>query len=239
MTAVTAVVSEEALQGNLRDFPLPALMRSLASGGRTGTLTVDGGSEIWFSNGRVYLATTDGGSPISAVLYGADVGSLAEIEGLFAMPETEATVLDQVLARSPETEPLIRRLLHEYNLNSLFELLVPTEAAFTFEAGRHHRLGDRLAGDTGTLLAQAEHRVEIWRRIASRIPTTSASFRLSANLPDSHFERLVSADEWRYLAQLDGTNTVADVITNTGESAFRVCSTLYRLLLERLIEEVV
>lgn len=213
-------------------------MRSLESRKRTGTLTVAGGSEIWFSHGRVYLATTAGGSPLSAVLYGADVGALTEIEALFAMPETEATVLDQILSGRPESEPLIRRLLHEYNLNSLFELLVPTESAFTFEAERHHRLGTRLASDTGTLLAQAEHRVEIWRRIASRIPSTSASFRLTPALPDSNFERLVSADEWQYLACLNGKNTVADVITITGESAFRVCSTLYRLLLERLIEEV-
>ncbi len=235
---MTVVVSEEALQGNLRDFPLPALMRSLQTRKRTGALTVAGGSEIWFSHGRVYLATTADGSPLSAVLYGADVGTLHEIEALFAMPESEDSVIDQVLAFRPESEPLIRRLLHEYNLNSLFELLVPTEAAFTFEAERSHRLGDRLASDTATLLAQAEHRVEIWRRIASRIPSTAASFRLAPSLPDSNFERLVSADEWQYLAMLNGTNTVADVITTTGESAFRVCSTLYRLLLERLIEEV-
>ncbi len=235
---MTVVVSEEALQGNLKDFPLAALMRSLESKSRTGALSLAGGGEIWFSDGKVYLATTNEGSPLSAVLFGADVGALSDIEALFALPDTEPTVLDQVLTARPECEPLIRRLLHEYNLNSLFELLVPTEAAFTFEAGRSHRLGDRLAGDTGTLLAQAEHRVEIWRRIASRIPSTSAAFRLAASLPDSNFERLVTADEWVYLAKLNGRTTVADIITLTGESAFRVCSTLYRLLLEGLIEEV-
>lgn len=213
-------------------------MRSLESRKRTGALTLGDGSEIWFSEGRVYLASTAHGTPLSAVLYGADVGSLNDIEALFAMPDTEASALDQVLAHKPDSEPLIRRLLHEYNLNSLFELLVPTEAVFTFEAERHHRIGDRLASDTTTLLAQAEHRVEIWRRIASRIPSTSAVFRLAPTLPDSNFERLVSATEWQYLACLDGKNTVADVITMTGESAFRVCSTLYRLLLERLIDEV-
>ena len=236
---MTVAVSEEALQGNLRDFPLQALMRSLETRKRTGALTVDGGSEVWFADGRVYLATVAGGPPLSAALFGADVGSLTDIEAMFASPDPAEPVLDRILARRPESETLVRRVLHEYNLNSLFELLVPTEAAFTFEAGRQHRLGHRLASDTGTLLAQAEHRVEIWRRIAGRIPTTSAVFRLAPTLPDSHFERLVSADEWRYLACLDGQATVADVITRTGESAFRVCSTLYRLLLEGLVEDVV
>ncbi len=213
-------------------------MRSLEGRHRTGALTLGDGSEIWFSEGRVYLASTAHGSPLSAVLYGAEVGTLTEIEALFAMPDTEASALDQILSHKPENEPLLRRLLHEYNLNSLFELLVPTEAAFTFEADRCHRLGDRLASDTSTLLAQAEHRVEIWRRIASRIPSTSAVFKLAPTLPDSNFERLVSASEWQYLACLDGKNTVADVITITGESAFRVCSTLYRLLLEHLVQEI-
>ncbi len=211
-------------------------MRSLESRKRTGALTVAGGSEVWFAEGFVYLATTGGGAALSAVLFGADIGSLHEIEALFAMPEDSPSVLDQVLTAKPDSEPLVRRLLHEYNLNSLFELLVPSDAAFTFQPERHHRLGSRLAGETTTLLAQAEHRVDIWRRIASRITSTNTAFRLSPALPDSNFERLVTADEWQYLACLNGRNTVADVITSTGDSAFRVCSTLYRLLLEGLIE---
>ncbi len=231
-------MSEEAVQGNLEDFPLAALMRSLESRRRTGALTVGGGSQIWFSDGQVYLATVRNGSSLSEVLYGADIGTLSDVEAMFATSETDASVLDQILGDRPDLEPLIRRLLHEYNLNSLFELLVPSDAAFSFENDRSHRLGHRLAGDTGTLLAQAEHRVQIWRRIASRIPSTTASFRLAAALPGCNHERLVTNDEWQYLARLDGRNTVADVITHTGQSAFRVCSTLYRLLLEGVIEEV-
>lgn len=235
---VTVVVSEDALQGNLRDFPLPALTRSLESRRRSGVLTIEGGGEVWFSNGQIYLATVAGGSPLSAVLFGADVAPLAEIESLFARSDTRESVLDVVLARKPESETLVRRLLFEFNLNALFELLVLNEAAFAFEADRRHRLGDRLAGDAGTLLAQAEHRVEVWRRIAGRITSTSARYRMSPVLPDNNFERLVSSDEWRYLSCLDGQTSVADLITETGESAFRVCSTLYRLLLEDLIEEI-
>lgn len=235
---MTTALHEEALQGRLSDFPLAALMRSLESRKRTGALSLANGGEIWFSDGRVYLATTRDGSPLSAVLYGADVGTLDEIGGLFAEVDDTESVLDRVLATRPDREPLIRRLLHEYNLNTLFELLVPSDDVFSFESGRSHRLGDRLAVETGTLLAQAEHRIEIWRMIAGRIPSTSTTFRLAPTLADGRFERVVSADEWQYLARLDGRTSVAEVITSTGESAFRVCSTLYRLLLEGLIEEI-
>jgi hypothetical protein len=235
---VTTAVHDEALQGRLSDFPLAALMRSLESRKRSGALSLADGSEIWFSEGRVYLATTREGSPLSAVLYGADVGTLEDIEAMFAGTGSDESVLDQVLDDRPDRETRIRRLLHEYNLNTLFELLVPSDAEFSFESGRRHRLGDRLAVDTGTLLAQAEHRIEIWRMIAGRIPSTNTRFRMAATMGDGRFERIVTADEWQYLACLDGHTSVAEVITSSGESAFRVCSTLYRLLLEGLIDEV-
>ncbi len=235
---MTTAVSEEALHGRLTDFPLAALMRSLESRRRTGALSLADGGEVWFSDGRVYLATGPDGSPLSAVLFGAEIGTLDEIERLFAEPDESESVLDRILEQRPDREPLIRRLLHEYNLNTLFALLVPSDAEFSFESGRSHRLGDRLAADTGTLLAQAEHRIEIWRMIATRIPSTTAAFQMALTMPDHRYERMISADEWRYLARLDGRTSVAEVITSTGESAFRVCSTLYRFLLEGLIEEV-
>ncbi len=234
---MSAVVSEDALQGSLQEFPLAALLQSLANRRRTGALTLEDGSEIWFSDGQIYLATSAHGSPISAVLFGAEAASMRDIESMFASDSENGSVIDQLLASRPQAEPATRRLLHEYNLNALFEMLVPSNAGFSFESNRRHKLGDRFAHDTATLLAQAEQRLDIWRKIAERIPSTNAVFKLAAVLPDDNFERLVTGDEWRYLALVNGRNTVADIITETGESAFRVCSTLYRMLLERLINE--
>ncbi len=231
--------AEQALQGHLKEVSLAGLLRSLTDDGRTGSLSLATGGEIWMSEGRLYLVSTGSGSTLSAVLFGADLGDLDEIEQLFGAdsPDADGSVLDRILSDRPEREGLICRLLHEYNLNGLFELLVPSDTRFWFEPGRVHRLGDRLAHDTENLLAQAEHRIEIWRRIASRIPSTASQFRLAPSLPGTVFERAVGVDEWKFLACLDGQTTVADVITSTGESAFRVCSVLYRLLLEGLIEE--
>ncbi len=235
---VSAVATEDALQGNLREFPLGVLLQMLANKNRTGALTLQDGSEIWLSEGLTYLSTSANGSSVSAVLYGAEAGSLDEIEAMFNAEGQQGTVVDQILEGKPELEPVLRRLLHEYTLNSLFEMLVPSDATFRFEPNRRHRLGDRFAHDTGVLVSQAEQRLEIWRRIAARIPSTAAIFKMSTSLPDNGYERVITADEWRYLSRVNGHKTVADVITETGESAFRVCSTLYRLLIEELIVEL-
>lgn len=232
-----AAQRNDSLQGNLRDVPLRKLLQTIADEKRTGVLNLEGRCEIWFSEGKIYLASNASSPAISEVVFGADAGSLASIQASFAASDAEGSVIAKVLESYPDSEPVLRRLIHEHNLNCLFEVLVPAELDYHFEADRIHGLGDTFAVETSELLTQATRRVEIWRRIASRIPSTSAIFELSPTLPEELGERQVSADEWRYLAQMNGKNTVADVITETGESAFRVCSVLYRLLLEGLLLE--
>ncbi len=238
VTSDQATKPVQDLEGNLANTPLPVLCQELSEGGRTGAVSIVGGHEIWFSAGDIYLVTTANGPALSDVLFGAGIGSLDEIESLFARAAELGSVTDRIVAVRPESEVLIRRLIHEYNLNSLFELLVPSTSAFRFEDGRRHCLGDQFAVETQSLMDQVQRRLEIWRKIATRISSTNTTFRLSPSLPNDTFDRVVSSDEWQFLAHLDGRTTVADVITATGESAFRVTSTLYRLLLEGLIAEV-
>ncbi|MFT7598166.1 MAG: hypothetical protein ACI8TP_001087 [Acidimicrobiales bacterium] len=240
MTADLEIASEivvtEALQGDLSQTPLSAVLEQLATGQRSGVLRIDGGGELWLDAGRIYLAATASSPDIASVLFGAGISSLEAIEQLLSPPNSD--VAGQLADSDSSGAAVLGRLLHEHNLTGLFELLVPVAGAYAFEDGPTHALGTRFAEPVGELRAQAERRLDIWRQIAARIPNTSISFKLSPALPEGGDERLVTADEWRYLSLLDGRRSVADVINSTGESAFRVCSSLYRLLLEGLVEEV-
>jgi hypothetical protein len=244
--------SDAVTDGSPAELSLPALLSRLASERRTGVLRIGdgGGSQVWLSEGRTYLVVTGSSPELAQVLFDGGLGTVDAIDQALDQALDEASggaspappgAVDRLLAGYPAehagVEARLRRLLHEHNLSSLFELLVPTSASCRFEAGRRHPFGDRFATDTGELVDQAQRRMEIWRRIAARIPSTSAVFALAPALPNGVAERVVSADEWRFLARLNGTNTVADVISQTGESAFRVCSTLYRLLLENVVED--
>ncbi len=230
-----AQMSEEALSGTLADLPLDAVLSSLAANGRTGVLRVGEGNEIWLDEGQIYLVLTPTGADAVAVLFGAGEGTLEEIASLLAKQSDVSATLAE---RSPEAARSLERLLHEHNLHLLFELLVPSDRPFVFEDSTVHALGHRFRESTEHLVTQAKRRLEIWSQIASRIPSTAAAFRLASMLPQNADERTVTADEWRYLSLLDGHRSVADVITTTKESAFRVCSSLYRMLLEGMIEEV-
>lgn len=229
------IVETDALQGDLSTTPLPDLLQRLSADARSGLLRFGNGGELWMAQGRVYLSTTVASADIGSVLFGAGVGDLDEINALL---ESGGDVAGQLADRDPSAQPVLERLLHEHNLTGLFELLVPNEGQFSFEDGATHPLGARFAEPTAELVSQAQRRLDIWRQIAARIPSTAVAFRLCRSLPEQADERMVTADEWRYLSLLDSHRSVADVINDTGESAFRVCSSLYRLLLEGVIEEV-
>lgn len=229
-------MAEDLFSGTLADLPLDAVLGSLAQHARTGVLRVgvtEPASSIWVHGGRIYYVEKPGGHEPVAVLFGGGVGSIEEIEGLL----TRGDAVAGLAAGGVGDTSALARLLHEHNLNLLFELLVPSKATFTFEPDLVHQVGPHFSEDSAELVEQAKRRLEIWAEIASSIPNTAAIFTLSSQLPDSAEERVVTSDEWRYLSLLDGRRTVADVIAMTQMSAFRVVSALYRMLLEGLIEE--
>lgn len=229
-------MADDLLSGTLADLPLDAVLASLAQHERTGVLRVGPSrstSNVWLREGRIYYIDKPGGTEPVAVLFGGGIGSIEEIEGLLQRGDAAAGL---AAGGAAETSSLAR-LLHEHNLNLLFELLVPSDAGFSFEPDAEHPIGAHFSEDAGELVNQAKRRLEIWAEIASSIPNTGAIFTLANQLPDGADERLVTADEWRYLSLLDGTRSVADVISSTQMSAFRVVSALYRMLLEGLIEE--
>ncbi|MFV0258748.1 MAG: DUF4388 domain-containing protein [Acidimicrobiales bacterium] len=221
--------------GTLATTPLPQLLTTLADTGRTGRVEIDGGSEIWLVDGRISLASTPTSPSLEALLYGAGLAGRDDIRR--ALDPSAAGVLDALLDANPDAVDVLNRVVHEHSLNAVFEMLVPSDAAYRVVPEARNPLEDRFAEDTVGLLELAQQRVERWRRIAATIPSTAAAFRLAPRLGEGVEERVVTADEWRYLAMLDGTMTVAEMITRTGESAFRVCSTLYRLTLEGVVEE--
>lgn len=201
----------------------------------SGVLEVGDLGRLWLDAGRLYLVETENGTPVAEVLFGAGAARLEDIEAL--LNDEGASVAADLAARRPDIAPVLGRLLHEHNLNGLFELLVPGEIETAFTEGETHPVGSQFADPVEDLVTQVEGRLDVWRKIAGRITSTSVKFKLARALPEGAEERLVTADEWTYLALLDGSHTVADLITESRQSAFRVTTTLYRLLLEGIIVE--
>jgi len=228
-------MSEDAFSGSLADLPLDAVLQSLANNEHTGVLRIGDGNEIWLDEGQIYLVLTESGADVVSLLFGGGEGTIAEISTLV---KSGTDVANELAERASDGGAALERLLHEHNLQLLFELLVPSQQSFAFDHAVSHPIGSRYREATMDMVNQAQKRLELWSQIATRIPNTAAAFKLSTKLPMNAEERVVTADEWRYISLLDGRRSVAEVINVTQASAFRVCSSLYRLLLEGVIEEV-
>lgn len=222
--------------------PLVETIALLAERHASGVLRLGPRGDVWFADGRITLAVGPSSPDLAGVLVDAEVGDEQELRSLLdgrrlGDERGAEAPLERLLDQHPEAHERLQRLLHEYKLNSLFDMLVPGATEADFEDGAVHPLGPRFGEHALDLVNKAAARMELWRRIALRIPSTTAVLVWSAELPEQVPWRQVTSDEWRYLACLDGTQSVAEVINHTGDSAFRVCSALYRMLLEGLIEE--
>lgn len=231
---------DQATSGSPNETPIAQVLNSLAAKEQTGVLRLSDKSEIWIKAGRIYLAQNSSSHPVESVLFGAGSATKQEIADLMKAPGGDSGdgAAAALATKNPEVSAVLGRLLHEHNLTALFELIVATDVSYEFEDGPTHPVGDHFGEPVEELLAQAERKLDIWKQIAAKIPTTNIVFKLSGVLPEEAEERTFTSDEWRYMSLLDGQMTVADVITSTGESAFRVCSSLYRLSLEGLIVEL-
>ncbi|MEM9611822.1 MAG: hypothetical protein AAGA59_02690 [Actinomycetota bacterium] len=222
--------------------PLVDTVATLAARGADGVLRLGPRGAIWFAQGHIVLAEGPSSPDLAKVLVDADLGEERQLRALIDGRRRDDALgagepLEQLLDQRPDVHHLVDRLLHEYKLTALFEMLVPGDIQAEFAEGVVHPLGPRFGEHAVELLDKATRRMELWRRIAARIPSTTAVFSWAPDLPQRMESRLVTNDEWRYLAQLNGRQSVAEVINATGDSAFRVCSALYRLVLEGLIEE--
>ncbi len=221
------------------EHSIASVLRELAAKGFTGAVAVDAedGSthlgDLWLAGGRLYLTLTPNGDDLADVVFGANVGTLAEVRAALEDPSVDLTA--RISEDLPESVSILGRLLHEHNLTGLFEIMVSGSATFATEPGAMHALGPRFAESVDDLLNQAERRLSIWKEIAARIPSTQSRFRLAPELPESVEERVVTADEWRYLALIGTGSSVGDLIDATGEGAFRIMTSLYRLILEDVV----
>jgi hypothetical protein len=222
-----------ALTGTLDDFPIPSLLRFIAGTHKTGTLTLVGRepSVVCFDEGELSLA---GPADVDQLRTGLVSAGVVSPEGWpLAVGVTRArggslvNALVEVRASMPGA---LADALYEQTVNTVFELLLPSQARFWFEPVVHHPLGRGHRFDPETVLRDAARRLQTWKLIADVIPSTAVVVRLADQLPQRTELVTLSREEWPVLASIDGRRDVAAIISATGLSAFGVCGVLHRFV---------
>ncbi|QGG95369.1 DUF4388 domain-containing protein [Actinomarinicola tropica] len=224
--------STSGLEGRLDEVAFADVLRLLRASRQDGTLHLDAETShvaVVVGPEVVRIATT-GLEGLRAAVVGSGVVDPGAWDALVeAGDESPGAALEQLVSSGADPDRL-RARLYDHTVNTLFELLLPSTARFEFHAGRSHPF----AADPGypfeDVLDDVRHRVDEWRTIAASIPSTSVVLRRAPRLPLTSGPITLNHEEFELLGLLDGRRDVAELVQLLGMSAFRVMTTLHRLI---------
>lgn len=228
MTTVTSA----ALRGTLEDFGAEEILQFLAGTKKTGALVLSGdcSGTVWFADGEVYGADATTSLPLGDAVVAA--GLVSEEQWDVAWAEaSEGVPLSAALEVHASLDPNdLDRLVQSRIVDAVFELVVTSAADFEFRGDEHHPLIGGRNHTVDDLIAASRERLDRWREVATVLPSIAAVVEIAADVPADAPDLVLSPEDWRIVAHLDGKRSIADITRQLGASAFDVCATLHRLV---------
>lgn len=224
--------STSGLEGRLDEVAFADVLRLIRASRQDGTLHLDAEADhvVVVVGPEVVRLASNGENGLRAAVVGGGLVDSATWDGVLERhDESPGSAVEELVAAGADPERL-RARLYDHTVNTLFELLLPSTARFTFQAGESHPFSVDPGFPFDDVLDDVRHRVEQWRTIASSIPTTSMVLVRAPRLPLTSGPITLNHEEFELLGLLDGDRDVADLIQVLGMSAFRVMSTLHRLM---------
>lgn len=224
--------SPPELAGSLDDLPLDEIFQLLTATNTSGTLDFGEpvGARLWLSGGLITYGSTVGAPTPRDLLIRQGIVTEAHYDGAVAATSPTQSLTENLVDLFGADQKRIEAAAREQVITTVFEVLVVGADTFEFRSHGDDPLGVAVSLDHLTVITEAERRRVLWQKIAELIPSTSLVTALSLELPGGRAGMTVTADEWQVLAMLDGYRSVADVISELGQSAFEVCGVLYELL---------
>ncbi len=226
------------LEGSLDAFSLSDIFQLLILTSKTGGLHLyrpGGAGSVHFTAGSVTAASSDDRrQTLARRLVGA--GAVAEdaLEAAVAAAGARpATSLVRALHDSGAVDPeALPGLLSEHVVDAVFDLLRWPDGDFSFLVGETSpdQLDGGVAADA--VLAEARRRVESWSQLGALVPTPESVVSLSVVPPT---DPVLSRDEWRLLALVDGRRPVRELVGLSGRGEYGVYAAVAALVERGLV----
>jgi len=218
----------DVLTGPVTRGTLAAALRTLATGRRSGTLTVRGSrgsKKIFFYDGQVLaVASAEAGERLGHYLVGWGHVTPSQLDELLERQRSEARGLGELaVARRLLDAEEMKRMLRIRAEDALFDLLRWDEGAFRFAPGLSPVRGYvELRLEVVRFLEHVEELMSVWRRLEQRVPDARDIPRV---VPISQFATLSMA-EAAILRQVDGQRTLGQVALMCRVSQLEVVTVL-------------
>jgi len=232
-----------SLSGNLKTVSFPDMLQLLATGKKSGVLEVSTTTrkkEVAFKGGNIVFASSINNHEdrLGATLLRRGKISKADLERAVTLHQQTGrplgtTLIDMNLFSKQEITESLRLQVEEivYNLFSW------REGEFAFREGeKPQNVPFELDLNTMNVIMEGTRRIDEWLEIQKVLPDDNSLLAVVHSPKTREQEITLSLDEFRVLALVDGTHTMADLIRTSPLGEFVTCRSLQRLLLTNLIE---
>jgi hypothetical protein len=246
-----------ALRGNLSQVPLAEVLGLLQQQRQWGVLTVTrpasssssslGGDaeariDVFFKLGKVELALAEGlGEEFLVGRYLVDQQALSRQDlELFLKSRGPATkpIGEQLARLSYVTEAELKQALARQASERIYELLRWPAGRFAFTATRELpplAIDAALALDVDGILMEGVRRVDEWHLIEREVDDFDAVYLRNEEQVQNVGKARLTREELQILEQVNGKNSVKDIVRLSRMGSFEVSKMLFRLLSIKLI----
>ena len=236
-------MSDLLTRGQLEEHTLPAVLRPLLRGKKTGPLRLSRGrttKTLYLSDGRLIFATsTDPDDRLGEMLLRDGLISYRALEEsvrAIKMGKRQGTLfVESGAIRSKDLVEGVTRQVQEI----IYSVFLWEEGAFAFEEGD---LPSRevivLRMSTADLILEGVRRVERWTRIRQGIGGPAQQYRLAADSASTLGDMSLHKDEMDLVAILDGVMSLEEICAATRQPDFKVCRAVWGLWAAGVLDRV-
>ena len=247
---------DTALRGNLSQVPLAEVLGLLQMQRQWGTLSVarppgESGEppakvDVFFKQGKVELTLAEGlGEEFLVGRYLVDQQSVSRQDlELFLKSRGPATkpatkpIGEQLVKLSYVTEAELKQALARQTSERIYEMLRWPAGRFAFVASRELPplvIDAGLGLDVDGILMEGVRRVDEWHLIEREVDDFDAVFLRNEEQVQNVGKARLTREELQILEQVNGKNTVKDIVRQSRMGSFEVSKMLFRLLSIKLI----
>jgi hypothetical protein len=232
-----------SLSGNLKTVSFPDILQLLATGKKTGTLeckTASRQKEVAFKDGNIIFASSVNSSEdlLGNMLLKKGKISKTDLERAITLHKQTGrqlgtTLIDMNLFTKEEIAECLKLQIEEivYNLFSW------KEGDFNFHEGATPKNTPFLIElNTMNVIMEGTRRIDEWMEIQKVLPDDDMLISIIKSPKVSREELVISLDEFRVLALINGERSLSDLINLSPMGEFVTCRAVYRLVNQKLIE---
>lgn len=232
-----------SLAGNLQTVSFPDILQLLATGKKTGILEVKTQTrqkEVAFKNGNIIFASSVNATEdlLGNMLLKRGRISKADLEKAITLHKQTGrqlgtTLIDMNLFEKQEIADCLKLQIEEivYNLFSW------KDGEFAFHEGKQPKNAPFFLDlSTMSVVMEGTRRIDEWMEIQKVLPPDDVMLALAKKPKIPGDEITLTVEEFKILSMINGERTLPAMIDMSPYGEFVTCRSLYRLIVNNLIE---